>query len=262
MTTLARPRTQESAHWYDPKTGLPCHTVKCSTKDGERPTNITDAKKLGLVPSVTNVLSVLRKPALETWKQEQCCLSVLTAPRKPDEGLDDFVARVLHEERQHEQEAKDAADLGTRIHKALEDELSGRVADHEMLPWIEPVWEYLNKQGYLRTQCERILVGDGYAGRTDLIAEGHKYDVMLDFKSTKKPPKEPYWEHRLQLSAYHMAKIRNEPTSSRITVCGNIYISTTKPGDFVVHVHEDTHTCWLAFKHLLDYWQVANDYYP
>lgn len=251
MTTAARPTTSESSHWYFPD-GTPCHTVKCTTKEGDRPTTIADARKLGLLPSVTNILSCLRKPALESWKIEQACLSVLTAPRKQDEALDAFVQRVLHDEKQHEQEAKDAADLGTRIHKALEDELSGRIGDHEMLPWVEPVWEYLNSLGKPVMHTEKVLVGNGYAGRCDLITgpDGH----LWDFKTTKKlPTKGAWWEHSLQLAAYQRAY--GFPVR-----CGNIYISTLEPGKFFVAETTDLDSCFEAFDHILKYWQIANDF--
>lgn len=257
MTTLARPTTSQSSHWYFPD-GTPCHTVKCTTKDGDRPTTIADARKLGLLPSVTNILSCLRKPALESWKIEQACLSVLTAPRKEDEALDAFVQRVLHDERQHEQEARDAADLGTRIHKALQDELSGRIADHGMLPWVEPVWEFLNGLAPKAIETEKVLVGDGYAGRTDLIATFEGWRHVIDFKTTKTiPTKGAYWEHQMQTAAY--AKALNLPLLNVRTA--NIYISTTDPGKLVMSAQEDWLDAWEAFAHLRDYWQIDNDFH-
>lgn len=251
MTTLARPTTSQSSHWYT-KSGEPCHTVKCTTKDGDRPTTIADARKLGLLPSVTNILSCLRKPALESWKIEQACLSVLTAPHKEGEALDAFVQRVLHYEKQHEQEARDAADLGTRVHKALEDELSGRIADHEMLPWVEPVWEHLNKLGAKVVATEKVVVGDGYAGRFDCLTE----NTVWDFKTTKTLPTKCSWpEHSLQLAAYAYSL----PLFTGMV--GNIYISTTEPGKIAVFQNPYWRgRDYEAFRHLLEYWRIVNDF--
>lgn len=258
MTTLARPQTSESSHWYT-RDGQPCHTVKCTTKDGERPTTIADARKLGLLPSVTNILRCLHKEALVQWRCEQAVLACLTSPRNDGEPLDDFVQRILHTEKVQDQEAKAAADLGTRIHRALEDELSGRIAEHEMLPWIEPVWEWLNKTGCDKINTELVLVGEGYAGRTDLIQSFPIAEWIWDFKTTKKlPTKGAYLEHKLQRAAYAKATGFVGPI-----LTGNIYISTVEPGKFVVDQDKD-HTAWHkyyeAFEHILKYWQIANQF--
>jgi hypothetical protein len=47
----------ENAHWYR-RDGEPLHSVP-SAKGEPRPTTLRDARKLGLLPSVTNVLGVI-----------------------------------------------------------------------------------------------------------------------------------------------------------------------------------------------------------
>ena len=68
----------ESTHWYD-KAGQPRYTV-IGANGNERPTTLRDARKDGLVPSVTTVMSVAAKPGLEAWKLNQAFLSALTLP--------------------------------------------------------------------------------------------------------------------------------------------------------------------------------------
>ena len=58
----------ENAHWYR-RDGEPLHSVP-SAKGEPRPTTLRDARKLGLLPSVTNVLGVIAKPELTAWVQE------------------------------------------------------------------------------------------------------------------------------------------------------------------------------------------------
>lgn len=268
MTTAARPISSEGSHWYQ-RDGTPCHTVMGKTTGRERPTTITDARKLGLLPSVTNVLRCLHKEALVQWKVEQAVLACLTSPRNDGEPLDAFVERILHTEKVQDQEAAAARDMGSRVHQALEDELSGRHAEQEMLPWIEPVWEWLNNQGYKTVLCERVVVGEGYAGRTDLMALKEPTDPLdiWDFKTTKNPPKKSaWWEHQMQLAAYGMCQFEHEihtPEEYNGSFrCGNIYISTVKPGEFVVCQHTEIDRAWEGFQSLLKYWQVANDYVP
>src|SRR4249919_1542933 len=88
----APPQT-EGGHWYD-RNGKPCYQ-QATQKGGVRPTDLRDGRKLGLVPSVTTVLSVLAKDALTTWKVKQGILAALTLTRRPGESDDDFLARVL-----------------------------------------------------------------------------------------------------------------------------------------------------------------------
>lgn len=59
---------ESASHWYFPD-GTPLHEVPRADGKGQRPTSLRDARKLGLFPSVTNVLSILAKPGLDAWKQ-------------------------------------------------------------------------------------------------------------------------------------------------------------------------------------------------
>src|SRR5512136_668210 len=74
----------ENAHWYR-RDGEPLHSVP-SAKGEPRPTTLRDARKLGLLPSVTNVLGVINKPELVEWKMTQAVLAALTLPRLEGEG--------------------------------------------------------------------------------------------------------------------------------------------------------------------------------
>jgi hypothetical protein len=64
----------ENAHWYR-RDGEPLHSVS-SAKGEPRPTTLRDARKLGLLPSVTNVLGVINKPELVEWKMPFTCYIV------------------------------------------------------------------------------------------------------------------------------------------------------------------------------------------
>ena len=80
----------DSAHWYQ-RDGVACHTVP-SLKGEPRPTTLRDARKLGLLPSVTNILGVIAKPELTAWLQEQAVMAALTLPRIAGETEDAFLA--------------------------------------------------------------------------------------------------------------------------------------------------------------------------
>lgn len=265
MTTAARPTTEASCHWYD-KLGNPVYEVPRSKGEGMRPTTLADARKLNLLPSVTTILSILRKPQLESWLVEQSVLAALTTPRLPDEPLDAFVERVLHTERVQDQESDIAKKRGTEIHDAIESYFKGEM-DHEseLWGWIAPTIKFLVGFGHAR-EVERILVSnDGYAGRTDLIQQklNSNADHVWDFKTTRKlPTKESYPEHVLQCSAYANAYEYTINGAVQVTT-GNIYISTVNKGEFAVFEHG----MWIdayndGFRPLLQHWMWSTGYHP
>lgn len=121
------------------------HEVARADGKGTRPTNLRDARKLGLYPSVTNVLSVLARPGLDAWKQEQAILAALTLPRRNGETVDEFARRVVAD---MSQQVRDAADLGSAIHRAIElYAQSGAIPEHpEVARLFEPAREWFDRE--------------------------------------------------------------------------------------------------------------------
>lgn len=259
MTTIAKPTTTESSHWYYPD-GRPCYNVPyADPKKGNRPTTLADARKLGLLPSVTTLLKILHKEALVNWLIENACLAVLTSPRKDGEELDAFVERVLHTERVQDEESRMARDRGTEIHAALELAFLDQGMASDMESWIGPVFEDLNARGKT-IGAELIVVGDGYAGKIDLVTEFNGSVWLWDFKTTKRLPTRGAWmEHILQLSGYAAAYERLD--ASRPIRTGNVYISTIESGKYYVIEHEPWGPTYNdGFVPLVRLWQYLNNY--
>lgn len=284
--TAARPNGSKDSHWYTPE-GEPCYSILGKTTGRPRPVNITDARANGYLPGVSTILKVLHKEALVNWLIEQSVLACLTTPRKmvkkidPTTGaenevteeLDAFIERVLHVERVQDEESQIARDKGTEIHDALEALFSGRPEpiSEEIKPWVMPAYEAIKDRGAVIT-TEQILVGDGYAGRTDLILGriNPEFYEIWDFKSAKKlpdPKKGGAWpEHRLQLSAYARAFLESQfaidaklvPSAIRTA---NLYISTIEQGKFVICEHPEWEETFAGgFLPLVQHWQWANKY--
>lgn len=268
--TAARTTPTTGAHYYDPKTGEPRHFVPKKDGSGNRPSTIRDARENGWLPSCTTILKLLHKEALVQWMVEQACLSLITSPRQPGEKDDAFVYRILHEEKVQEQESQIARDKGTAIHAALEAYFTGLPVPPDMEVYVRPLIENLIARGQVGS-AEVTLIGEGYAGKTDLIQDCPEYWHMVDFKSSKKLP-DPnkggaYPEHRLQLSAYAKAwseKLKRAGKLDKPIVVSNAYISTTNPGEFIVIEHEQPweETFEKGFRPLLVHWMWANNYWP
>lgn len=250
--------TTTGGHWYT-RDGQPMHWVQKADGKGTRNTTLRDARKLNLLPSVTNILKLLNKPELNNWIQRQAVLAVLTTPRLAGEGDDDYVTRVLDVERQQDQEAEQARDRGTQMHDGLESLARGTLVAGDILPWITPAWNHIKSlSDDLKT--EEIIVGDGYAGRLDLMVANDDGITLVDYKTTKTIPKKPYDEHRLQLAAY--ANAVASLTMLQVKTA-NLYISTVNQGEFKWIENEPWEVDFIGgFRPLLQLWQWKNNYVP
>lgn len=248
---------KENGHWYETD-GTPRHFVPRKDGSGNKPTTLKDARERNLIPSVTQIIRALDKPALREWLIKQAVMAVVTAPDIPGEAIDAKITRVLETDRQQDEEAAIAADLGSSIHAALEDYfLSQKV--NGLQQWIEPAAKHVWDLGTVHA-IERVLVGTGYAGKTDLILEADECWWIIDWKTTGKLPKSAYPEARLQLSAYAAAFLTPTPKPVRVM---NVYISTKEPGAFVTSETENWREVFEnGFKPLTKVWQFLNAYVP
>jgi hypothetical protein len=241
-----------SDHWYS-RAGQPAYE-QITAKGGLRATDLRDARKLGLVPSVTTVLSVVAKPQLEKWKRDQVLMAALTLPRRDDESEADFLRRVAIDS---EAQAKAAAEEGTRIHDAIEAYFK------EGCPSSSP---YIAHVRAVRAELSRLFPDvtdwaaeksfacpEGYGGKVDLHSPSA--GIVVDFKGKdgdftdgKKLAYDQHW----QLAAYQRGLCL--PRS----VCANIFVSRTHPGKVASHVWsvEQVLEGWDVFAASLALWKA------
>lgn len=229
------PAPEREAHWYR-LDGSPCHTVP-RLGGGERPTNLRDARKLGLLPSVTSILAAKARPGLERWKIEQAILSALTLPRDSREGLDAFAARVADD---MGRQAREAADLGTQIHAAIEATARGVEGANppHIARWVAAFRALLAARGWSVAAAERSVVhaAHGYAGRVDLLLGDETGDLIVaDLKTTRASA--PYLDWCAQLAAYREAHNAGAPdrTARR---CVSLIACTREDADAEIIVRE------------------------
>jgi hypothetical protein len=251
---LARPA--ESLHWYA-QDGSPAYEVE-AVKGGKRPTTLRDARKLGLVPSVTSIIRAAAAPGLERWKQEQVLLAALTLPKKPDEPELEYIARII---RDSQEQGKKAAARGTAIHAAIQGHYEGQPPDEQYWPHVKAAqMEISLRYGAV---CEWIPEASfahplGFGGKCDLHAKIAE-QVVIDFKTKefKADDELKAWdEHAMQLAAY---RVGLGIQSARGAI---VYVSSTVPG--LVRVVEINAAAldagWEMFSSLLRYWQAKTGY--
>lgn len=250
-------RSAESVHWYR-KDGAPQYTVKA--KDGsDRPTTLRDARKLDLLPSVTTILKLLSKPALEAWKQEQMLLAALTLPRLEKESEKDLVARIVADSKET---AKQAAERGTRIHEEVESHFAGTKSDRG---WAveEALFEHFKLHPNNPWLVERAFANElGFGGKVDLYCtpnEFAKYGIVADIKSKEFSNPDDvvaYEEHLMQLAAYRMGL--NIPHAR----CANVFVSVFNPKliKIIEWSEEDLERGWKMFECLLNFWIIKNKF--
>lgn len=248
------------SHFYD-ASGNAVFEVPNASRGGMRPTRITDCKKLGLYPSVTTIFDdVLAKKALQTWRDKQITSAAFLTQPKPQEFPEAYHTRIMEAAFK---QVDDAADLGTRIHKALELHFDGIAYDNALRVYVEAVDDWIADTGIQFSAKELRLVNKeyGYAGTTDaaIVMPGKR--GILDYKSRKtKPgkPVEPYETQPMQCAAYGKTYF-NEPF-----IGCNLYISTTEPGrvDACWYDEKQMDYEFEKFKLLVKYWQMDNGYTP
>jgi hypothetical protein len=256
----------DSAHWYQ-RDGVPLHSV-ASAKGEPRPTTLRDARKLGLLPSVTNILGVIAKPELTAWLQEQAVMAALTLPRIAGESEDAFAKRVVADS----QTTRDgAADFGTGFHHGAERVAKTLEVDakHPAAEWLRHYRDWYQVNALALHWTERVLVHpEGcYAGTADLLIDHAVHGpTLVDLKTMKmksgspcgRPPvMTPYKTWCYQLAAYRYAL--GQPVK-----CMNLVVNSVEPSVPIEHVwsDEEMESGWRAFMAAHQLWVIEKGYDP
>jgi len=248
---------ESSAHWYT-RDGRPCHEVPNASKGGMRPATLRDARKLGLLPSVTSVQQVLSKPGLVRWQQEQAILAALTLPRQGNESLDDYALRVIEDMRAH---PRQAADLGTQINRICDNWYHRNAeAPPELNPYLDGYKSALQTNSASVLWADRVLVGCDYAGTVDQFWHVSQIGrVLVDIKTTTIGAGfKPYPEWCEQTSAY--ADLLDEDVRT-----ANLIFDKAHPErEPIFHLwkREEQSAGLEIFRASLTIWKLRNHYYP
>lgn len=243
---------REKAHWYSPE-GAPMHDA-----------DLRQARKLGLFPSVTSVLSVWPKPALDNYKIESGILAALTLPRLAGETDDQFAHRVVDDSHAHRSAA---ATFGKSLHDVCQRLACGQVKIGDLtddVPCLEHArlfWDWFQDTVTHVYSAETVAVSKryGYAGTYDLAADTKEWGrVLFDWKTQGVKDKGPrFWDTwAFQLSAYEGAIHETAPglIETRISVI----IDSGKPSPPAVQVW--TEDAMPQFLSCLNLWRLSKKY--
>jgi hypothetical protein len=254
---------QTASHWYD-RSGVPCHQVEMKTKPGQmRDTNVGDAIKLKLIPSVTNILNIVSAERLVAWRIDQAILASITINREPGEDDKAFITRILID---MDKERDDAAKLGSAIHECVANYLVLGDRDCESQAGIlsVPFYDWAEKNIFDVHYSEQVKVGEGYAGTIDLKAEVSGYGLCIaDFKSRKSKDGKfaVYSKDRRQLAAYRAADaISHKPADK----CLSVLINSKEVSEPFIHEwpHDAIESGYRAFLACIEVWADEKKYDP
>lgn len=233
-------------HFYT-KNGKPAYTVPKASGNGTRKTTISDARKLELQPSVTEVIGVLDKPALTDWLIKQAIAKERGEP---------FV------------DGKEKAKEGTLIHDAIEEYFQSGKKNKKYAKHIGAVVACLKKEypdvdDWVAEKSFSTGVG-GFGGKVDLHSPSHR--VVVDFK-TKDFTEDTaeklavYDDHAMQLGGYYEGLFGDTVISS--PDCMNIFISRDVPGLVypIRHTPEDIKRGLGMLLPLVTFWYRKKRYF-
>jgi len=245
-TQEIKDHVKESGHWYH-KDGSPAYTI-VGKNGNERPTTLRDARKLGLVPSVTTIIGCADKPQLTNWKIDQAILSALTLGRMEEETEKEYVDRIKEDAKE---QAKKAAERGTQIHAWVQNgfelwEAQQSIPEEQFKYFNSAYSRLVDECGSQEWSCEKPFATKRYGGKCDL----HNDNYLLDFKTTDKPITDlKLWEsHFMQLAAYREGlKLKAQ--------CGILWINSVTAESCLVWAEEkDLEKGLKMFNALLDFW--------
>jgi hypothetical protein len=244
---IVKDKQQDTGHWYT-KDGAPAYTVEGKT--GIRNTTLRDARKLGLLPSVTTINGMLSKAGLDTWKQQQVLLAALTLPRSEGESEQEWLSRVMQDSKAT---GREAAERGTAIHAVIE-----AYFDQVYMP-EKPAYLDAIDSTLKRTFGEQLWLPEksfghplGFGGKCDLMA---KNGFVVDFKTkdTDLDKVDVYFEHEMQLAAYR------EGLGVPNARCAIVFVNGTTNQVKLIEIEEQKlQNGWECFQHLLRVYQIKN----
>ena len=208
-----------------------------------------------LVPSITNVLGVLDKPALKFWAAGQVAERAYDMRHSLTQLEREEAVTILKQSPWRS--SSRAADRGTTIHAYLETRLQGlepREISGEAARFRRAADAFLDEWTPEPLHLEMTVFGDGYAGTGDLWAVLNNGAVaVLDYKTSKAI----YPEAALQLAA--LAHATTTPDGEPAPKVDEAWVVRIGEDGYEAKQVRDVAGCYEVFRSLLTAWHWTMD---
>lgn len=243
----------EFTSWASPDTLEPVEEVPSA--DGKKMVKATlvHAKKLGLLPRTTSIISELTNFTLVEYQKEECIKACIAFPfDRPDE--EEEKATYIKMIKAKADEFKNfAANRGKELHaqvsKWLEDNTQpedavGQAAILRIGEWLRSV-----EASKVTTELSMGSKAMGFAGTPDMVIETPTGRIIADIKTTSfKKFRKPYDSWMLQLGAYSILT-ESEPGTQLVSL-----VIDRDHGDTKVLPYDEPERWREAFQYLLEVW--------
>jgi hypothetical protein len=248
-----------AGHWYDKK-GNPQHFVQ--GKNGERrDATLRDARKHHWAPGFSGVTSVMAKPGLTAWFENQLLEAAWeVAPPSTEDDARYQVWKTDVKTAARERSLK-ARDRGSEIHDAIEHFIKDEKWNYtEFGSYVENVDLAIQDAFSLDLkglEAETTFSSSlGYGGMIDGLRRSEP--LLLDWKTKDKEwtdkTKLVFDEHGMQLAAYRHG------VGLESAVCANVFISPSAKIKIHIWEEDELQRLFEKFKTCLTLWQQDRKY--
>lgn len=255
----------DDAHWYrvtqTPNESGFSYSVEACHEEGLR-----GARKAGnIYPSFTSVDKMIHKEMIVNWKIGHALKASRNLPPLTGEDDESWAKRVMEHA---EENMSTGRELGTRVHKAIEDNCA---SEDDIVPFLEAARRFI-AQNAVRTiyqETRLFLPSLGLAGTCDFIFEDRYNRVVFGDWKTVKPFRGKLAlrdSYPAQLSGYRQAVRETHPAlANREMVCVSLLLNSQEPG-------KDVEAHWLNEEQLTEgysrlmaaawLWSQEKDFWP
>lgn len=211
-------------------------------------------------PSVTSVIDMLPAPFLRAWN------SKVTANAAVDniEYVNELLMANKHEKARSwlkaapERELQTAADIGDRVHKAIEDQIlnPGSPYDDDIEPFMQNFYQFCvqYEPEWLHVEKSVFSITHMYAGSFDAIANIRGKTTLVDFKTTRSGISAKV---ALQLAAYSRADVMFdddiEHPMPKVDAAAALWLRPEQWGLFPLRIDDDIFETFLALRRTFEW---------
>jgi|SRR5580658_8172159 hypothetical protein len=246
-------------------------TITTETRRQTKQGRFYNVPDVGMLPSVTTILSSIGKPALVNWAakvEREMVVAVSTdlymEPRKEKLTPSQWALTLnnrLGTTKASQKELTRAGDIGTEVHNLVEwtirTELMQKVGPspkiRDAAQWAFMAWEDWKKSVHLKPiAVEQVVYSRkyGYAGTLDLLAEVNGVLTVIDWKTGKAV----YSEAHLQNAAYRQAIREMGHGDPRQGIVVRLPKNTEDP-EFEAVVADEEKASFDTFLHVMELWK-------